>query len=653
MQQPQPQRQMRCQQPLPPDQCRLQCRRHQQLQQQQQQSQQQSQQQQQPSGSAASTATTAPGEDGEGHGGGCAAEPELRAGGPPPGSSPAGSGSGLPAAAEATGKQPPAAAASDQRADGSAAASGGGGLPPDPGSLESVRSYVADAMVRQGRFLHQILRYFYQDPGFLESGRTRYLRFLALARTQAPDAPLLVPMYDQDIMWHSHMALSGAYVADCGALMPGGRPLGHDDSLSAVSLSDPFAFTMGRYEKATGLMVNPSPSRRIPTFIAQPLVGQLWPLAAALADPRVAELPPPRKIAAELRVGGGGMQHTQTQTQQRRRDDRSGKGGGGGGGGGGSYSRSGVFVGDPDAAALAGPGRAGRPAMLGSPDHLCRSGAFAVYALWCLAERLQLGGSAGDEDEEKEGKEGRRGEGKVGGVVAEEARNAPASGRGGGLGRRLFGGCFPGSTAAGAVEKKEEEGGCDAGPSRAELDAAISHMTQQLLRLTDLNDPTSPLASHRHRFWDDIAPMPPPQPRPPLQSPQQTPPPPPPPPPPPQQRASSSSTPSSSSSDPSVAAAAPYPPFAAAVTAAAGGGASGGCRRRHPAPAPPLDLPCSFLTPSERSAEPTYLAPHHPAVRGQVYYTPSDFCLLGPGRCCKGGRRCGAVGGTAADETMR
>lgn len=61
------------------------------------------------------------------------------------------------------------------------------------------------------------------------------------------------------------MALSGAYAADCRALLPsgsssggsgdsggggggGGRVLGHDDGLAGPALADPFAYTRRKYE---------------------------------------------------------------------------------------------------------------------------------------------------------------------------------------------------------------------------------------------------------------------------------------------------------------------------------------------------------------------------------------------------------------------
>lgn len=139
-------------------------------------------------------------------------------------------------------------------------------------------------------------------------------------------------------------------------------------------------------QKSTGLMLNPSPTRRLPTFVAQPMVAQLWPLAAALAGTCVTWLPPPRKLAAELRSGGGmQLPLLQPHLDSSQRDQpgklvKHAK----------PASRTGVFAGDPDAVPSSCCGGERLP-MLGSPDHLCRSGCFAVYALWILATQLRLG----------------------------------------------------------------------------------------------------------------------------------------------------------------------------------------------------------------------------------------------------------------------
>ncbi|GIL84221.1 hypothetical protein Vretifemale_12913 [Volvox reticuliferus] len=603
------------------------------------------------------------------------------------------------------GKRSGGAYGSDRDTDGSGGGGGDDPVPPSPplperGTLESVWSYVADAMVRQGRFAHQTLRYFYQDPDFLEAGRIRYLHFLTLLRTQPPGAPLLNPMYDQDVMWHSHLALSGVYVADCEAIMPvGRRPLGHDDLLSDATLANSFVFTLGRYEEVTGLMVNPSPTRRLPTFVAQPLAAQLWPLAAALADPRVSKLPTPRELAAELRTGSMQQDQRGTRSDHRQKEkpgsrcinssdgkgnDSSSSSNNNMGAAANPASRSGVFSGDKDPP----PGGGNRPPMLGSPDHLCRNGTFAVYALWNLAERLRLLSVAHTQQEkqqrqgeEEEGRERRLQQPQSGEeqqVLEQKGKEAvklhrkqqqqqqpdggstAALGQGSSCGRQpgLFASCFTGSGTFASLPSQRSlraaaaaRAGVGEEIGDGELDSALRHMTQQLLRLRDLSDPNSPLGSHQHPFWHHVTPLPPPPRMPQLPAPQpqhvrnqeqqdqrhpqqQQPPPPflpsnaytP-----------TSSVPASSSSYLTTC----NPPSATTTAGAASGGAGGStgntCRRRirrHPAPAPRIDLPSSFLPASERSAESVYLARDQYAARGQVYYTPSDFCLLGDGRWC-------------------
>ncbi|EFJ51478.1 hypothetical protein VOLCADRAFT_87826 [Volvox carteri f. nagariensis] len=549
------------------------------------------------------------------------------------------------------------------------------------GSFASVRGYVVESMLRQGRFLHQTLRYFYQDPDFLEAGRIRYFRFLALARTQSPGASPLNPMYDQDLMWHSHMALSGSYVADCEVIMPyGRRPLRHDDTLDGTVLVDSFKFTLERYESLTGLMVNPSPTRKLPTFMAQPLVAHLWPLAAALSDPRVAELPPPRKLAAELRAGG--------MLQPR----------------------------PPHLEAPQSP-----PPAMGSPDHLCRNGTFAMFGLWSLADRLGLGlGGSGGAEGKGEGKEGGE-KGRKEGVTATTApvemkakeeepvgssqtkssiqhqhqqlnqqdaahvlgsTSANGVGGGGGGGGGLLGSCFKSSTLAeaGAAGGGGGGGGAPRTFSDGELEAAVRFMTRRLLQLADLTDPTSPLASHQHPFLDVLAPLPgPPATRgsspgdpaaaaaaaspstfpssspsfPVLQQPLHN----------QQPQPAPTSTTTTTTTTVTANCSTPVSTTTSTVTTTSrqgrseepggsdicrtktdgsGGGGGGGLRRRrHPSPAPRIDVPCGDLAPSLRGAQWVYLAPHQYAPRGRTRVWVWVWVL---GR--EGPRR-GALGGVA------
>ncbi len=91
---------------------------------------------------------------------------------------------------------------------------------PKPGSQNRKNDYVGydlpAAMARQGGFLRNVLRASYNELPFLQRALDRYIRFVLLWR----DTPglLVVPMYDIDLMWHAHMAHSGAYRADMKAI---------------------------------------------------------------------------------------------------------------------------------------------------------------------------------------------------------------------------------------------------------------------------------------------------------------------------------------------------------------------------------------------------------------------------------------------------
>ncbi len=77
-------------------------------------------------------------------------------------------------------------------------------------------------MARQGSFLRNVLRASYNELPFLQRALDRYIRFVLLWR----DTPglLVVPMYDIDLMWHAHMAHSGAYQHDMMTIAGKVRP---------------------------------------------------------------------------------------------------------------------------------------------------------------------------------------------------------------------------------------------------------------------------------------------------------------------------------------------------------------------------------------------------------------------------------------------
>jgi hypothetical protein len=82
---------------------------------------------------------------------------------------------------------------------------------------------------RQGAFLWQISRPSYNDPEFLREGLNNYIKFLHL-KSGRPDLETIVPTYQTDLMWHTHMLNNiQRYHVECRAIC--GSRLNHDDSL--------------------------------------------------------------------------------------------------------------------------------------------------------------------------------------------------------------------------------------------------------------------------------------------------------------------------------------------------------------------------------------------------------------------------------------
>ncbi len=84
---------------------------------------------------------------------------------------------------------------------------------------------------RQATFLWQISGERFRDDEFLAEGVENYIKFLKLKPKAGKSRTVLVPTYQIDLMWHTHILSSiGDYNKDCTAIM--GRPLHHDDSLT-------------------------------------------------------------------------------------------------------------------------------------------------------------------------------------------------------------------------------------------------------------------------------------------------------------------------------------------------------------------------------------------------------------------------------------
>jgi hypothetical protein len=84
---------------------------------------------------------------------------------------------------------------------------------------------------RQATFLWQVSGASFSDDDFLTQGVENYARFLLLKPKAIEQRITLVPTFQIDLMWHTHMLTSmEQYDADCLRLM--GSKLYHDDSLT-------------------------------------------------------------------------------------------------------------------------------------------------------------------------------------------------------------------------------------------------------------------------------------------------------------------------------------------------------------------------------------------------------------------------------------
>lgn len=123
----------------------------------------------------------------------------------------------------------------------------------DPQARSSHRSLWLDGFDligstgRQSTFLWQVSGPRFSNTDFLIDGVDRYHKFVLLRRrvldendanrknqnTKPTSTPIIVPTYQIDLMWHTHM-LSGlsTYHSDCRSMLGGHHTLDHDDGLN-------------------------------------------------------------------------------------------------------------------------------------------------------------------------------------------------------------------------------------------------------------------------------------------------------------------------------------------------------------------------------------------------------------------------------------
>ncbi|CAJ1931381.1 unnamed protein product [Cylindrotheca closterium] len=84
---------------------------------------------------------------------------------------------------------------------------------------------------RQATFLWQVSGPRFANDDFLKEGALQYYKFLKLRKKAEKSNIVLVPTYQIDLMWHTHIlsSLTG-YFVDCKAII--GTTLNHDDSLN-------------------------------------------------------------------------------------------------------------------------------------------------------------------------------------------------------------------------------------------------------------------------------------------------------------------------------------------------------------------------------------------------------------------------------------
>mmetsp|Transcript_17668 Transcript_17668/g.32082 ORF Transcript_17668/g.32082 Transcript_17668/m.32082 type:complete len:797 (+) Transcript_17668:286-2676(+) len=107
---------------------------------------------------------------------------------------------------------------------------------------------------RQATFLWQVSGPRFSDDDFLQDAISQYYKFLKLRRP-GTCSMVLVPTYQIDLMWHSHiLATIAGYYMDCKAIM--GSTLNHDDSLNDRTEDGPldraFKETKSLWEKSYG-----------------------------------------------------------------------------------------------------------------------------------------------------------------------------------------------------------------------------------------------------------------------------------------------------------------------------------------------------------------------------------------------------------------
>jgi hypothetical protein len=133
-----------------------------------------------------------------------------------------------------------------------------GSITTSPNTMDSLLLSGFDLLAstaRQATFLWQVSGPRFADHEFLQDGVGNYYKFLQLRKRASNKQQVIVPTYQIDLMWHTHILTHlGHYYDDCRAIM--GDTLHHDDSLNdrteGGTLDRAFQVTKALWEEQYG-----------------------------------------------------------------------------------------------------------------------------------------------------------------------------------------------------------------------------------------------------------------------------------------------------------------------------------------------------------------------------------------------------------------
>lgn len=102
-----------------------------------------------------------------------------------------------------------------------------------PPYTSKIKYALSQAVERQAEFYYNVALSHYKDPEFLEQSLTRYKKFLFLKRLNP--SMYIVPMYDIDVIWHTHQLFPEEYRRDMMANLQ--HVLHHDDTTQDRSVN--------------------------------------------------------------------------------------------------------------------------------------------------------------------------------------------------------------------------------------------------------------------------------------------------------------------------------------------------------------------------------------------------------------------------------